>query len=59
MERFLPGITCLLLFIQGEADEYGTLAQVDRTIELASGKTEKFIIPYIGIHRIKKFEIDS
>lgn len=29
MEHFLPDITCDVLVIQGEADEYGTEAQVD------------------------------
>ncbi len=48
IEDFLPAITCQLLFIQGEADEYGTLEQVEKTISQVSGKTEKYIIPGIG-----------
>jgi pimeloyl-ACP methyl ester carboxylesterase len=48
IEQFLPGITCPLLFIQGDADEYGTLAQVDCTVERVRGNAEKFIIPNIG-----------
>ncbi len=46
--HFLSGIHCPLLFIQGEADEFGTLAQVDRTITQVSGKSEKYIIPSVG-----------
>jgi len=48
IEHFLPKIVCPLLFIQGEADEYGTLAQVEKTIAQVSGNAEKFIIPNIG-----------
>lgn len=48
IEDFLPAITSPLLFIQGEADEYGTLEQVEKTISQVSGKTEKYIIPGIG-----------
>jgi pimeloyl-ACP methyl ester carboxylesterase len=48
IEHFLPKIICPLLFIQGESDEYGTLAQVEKTINQISGKSEKFIIPNIG-----------
>lgn len=48
IERFLPQITCPLLFIQGDTDEYGTLAQVEQTISQVSGKAEKHIIPNVG-----------
>lgn len=48
IEYILPEITCPLLFIQGEADEYGTLEQVEKTISQVSGKAEKFIIPNTG-----------
>jgi len=48
IEVFLPQIICPLLFIQGEADEYGTLDQVEKTINQVSGNSEKFIIPNIG-----------
>lgn len=48
MERFLSGVTCPLLFIQGEDDEYGSLEQVEKTIGQVSGKAEKCIIPHIG-----------
>ncbi len=48
IESFLSNIVCPLLFIQGEADEYGTLEQVEKTISQVNGKSEKFIIPSIG-----------
>ncbi|NML41646.1 alpha/beta hydrolase [Chitinophaga sp. G-6-1-13] len=48
IEHFLPEITCPLLFIQGEADEYGTLAQVERTVSQVSGKATQYIVPGIG-----------
>lgn len=48
IEHLLPNIICPLLFIQGEADEYGTLEQVEKTINQVSGKSEKYIIPNIG-----------
>jgi pimeloyl-ACP methyl ester carboxylesterase len=48
IEYLLSGITCPLLFIQGENDEYGTLDQVEKTIGQVSGSTEKYIIPDVG-----------
>jgi pimeloyl-ACP methyl ester carboxylesterase len=48
IEHFLPGITCPLLFIQGETDEYGTLEQVEKTLHQVSGGAEKHIIPQVG-----------
>lgn len=48
IEHFLPNITCPLLFIQGEADEYGTLEQVEKTVSQVSGKAEKYIVPNVG-----------
>lgn len=48
IEPFLPAITCPLLFIQGDADEYGSLNQVEHTIRQVNGKAEKFILPNIG-----------
>lgn len=47
IENLLPGISCPLLFIQGAADEYGTLEQVDKTIDMVSGRSEKYIIPNV------------
>ncbi|MDQ0780646.1 alpha/beta fold hydrolase [Chryseobacterium sp. W4I1] len=48
IEYLLKDIHCPLLFIQGEADEYGTLDQVEKTVSQVSGTAEKFIIPGIG-----------
>lgn len=48
IEHFLPNISCPVLFIQGEADEYGTLAQVEKTVDQVKSKAEKYIIPNIG-----------
>ncbi len=44
----LPNVTCPLLFIQGDADEFGTLNQVEKTITQVSGIAQKFIIPNVG-----------
>ncbi|KAF2513628.1 alpha/beta hydrolase [Flavobacterium zhairuonense] len=48
IECLLPKINSPLLFIQGENDEYGTLAQVEKTVDLVSGKAEKYILPNTG-----------
>lgn len=48
MEPVLPGITCPTLVIQGENDEYGTLAQVDAIVTAVSGRVESLIIPGCG-----------
>ncbi|WP_300689067.1 alpha/beta hydrolase [Chryseobacterium sp.] len=48
IEYLLKDITCPLLFIQGDADEYGTLDQVEKTITQVRGSAEKYIIPNIG-----------
>ncbi|MBB4799988.1 pimeloyl-ACP methyl ester carboxylesterase [Flavobacterium nitrogenifigens] len=48
IESLLPQIQCPLLFIQGKNDEYGTLNQVERTIKLVHGKSQKHILPDIG-----------
>lgn len=48
IEHFLPGISCPLLFIQGEEDEYGTSRQVDETISQVNGQADKCIIPGVG-----------
>ena len=46
IERFLPSIACPVLVIQGEDDEFGTLAQV-RAIVDGTG-AESLVIPAIG-----------
>jgi pimeloyl-ACP methyl ester carboxylesterase len=48
IEHFLPNISCPVLFIQGEDDEYGSLDQVNRTLEQVNGSAEKLILPEIG-----------
>ncbi|WP_454046513.1 alpha/beta fold hydrolase [Chryseobacterium sp. Marseille-Q8038] len=48
IEYLLKDIKAPLLFIQGEADEYGTLDQVEKTVSQVSGSAEKYIIPGIG-----------
>ncbi len=48
IEHFLPRIVAPLLFIQGEADEYGTLEQVKKTISQVSGKAEPYIMANTG-----------
>lgn len=48
IEHFLQGISCPLLFIQGECDEYSTLEQIEKTIAQVKGRAEKYIIPDIG-----------
>lgn len=48
IEKLVSKISCPLLFIQGEADEYGTLEQVFKTIRQVSGRAEHYLIPEIG-----------
>lgn len=45
IERFLPSIACPLLVIQGESDEYGSLAQVEGIVSQTNGRAEKMILP--------------
>lgn len=45
IERYLPSVECPSLIIQGEEDEYGTLAQVERTVALTKGPSRELIIP--------------
>jgi pimeloyl-ACP methyl ester carboxylesterase len=40
IEGFLPGIKCPLLAIQGHADEYGSMAQLDAIARQAAGPVE-------------------
>ncbi|MHA3787640.1 alpha/beta fold hydrolase [Flavobacterium hauense] len=48
IEHFLKDISSPLLFIQGEKDEYGTLQQVDKTIDQVGGETKKCILSGVG-----------
>lgn len=47
IENFLPLIGCPVLIIQGENDEFGTLAQVNGIVKQVSGKAVKQILPGI------------
>jgi pimeloyl-ACP methyl ester carboxylesterase len=48
IESFLPLIECPVLVIQGENDEYGSLAQVNGIIKQIPTNAKKLIIPFIG-----------
>lgn len=48
IENFLTHITCPVLVIQGENDEYGSGKQVDGIINQVSGNASKIIIPFVG-----------
>lgn len=48
IEQFLPRITCPVLVIQGEQDEFGSMAQVDGIVHATSGTAEKLMIPRTG-----------
>jgi len=48
IQSLLPNVVCPLLFLQGSADEFGTLNQVEKTVTQVSGIAQKFIIPNVG-----------
>lgn len=48
IENFLPGIGCPALIIQGEQDEYGSIAQVNGIINQVSGYSEELLLPSTG-----------
>ena len=48
IEAYLPRITAPVLVVQGEADEYGTLAQVDAIAMQLGGRYEVLIVPGAG-----------
>jgi pimeloyl-ACP methyl ester carboxylesterase len=48
IEEYLSRITCPLLVIQGEDDEYGTSAQVESIISQAGGPAEGVIVSNCG-----------
>lgn len=48
LEEFLPGIRVPILVIQGEDDEYGTLAQVERVCAQVAGPVERLVLPKCG-----------
>lgn len=47
ISSFLAGVQCPSLIIQGEADEYGSLQQVEGIVRGVKGPVEKFIIPKV------------
>lgn len=48
LESYLPRVTCPVLVIQGEHDEYGTEQQVDAIAAQVSAPVEKLILPACG-----------
>jgi len=48
IEEYLPGIGCPLLAIQGEDDEYGTMAQLDAIVRQVRGPCELLKLPGCG-----------
>ncbi|MEO8142952.1 MAG: alpha/beta hydrolase [Betaproteobacteria bacterium] len=48
IEEYLPGIKCPVLAIQGEEDEYGTMAQVDAIARQVGGPCEALKLPQCG-----------
>jgi pimeloyl-ACP methyl ester carboxylesterase len=45
IEKYLPGITCPILAIQGLDDQYGTMAQVEAIQRQAGGPVEVLALP--------------
>lgn len=48
LEALLPSVTCPVLLIQGEQDEYGTLAQIDAIERQVSGPVERLVLAECG-----------
>jgi pimeloyl-ACP methyl ester carboxylesterase len=48
IEEYFPDITCPLLVIQGERDEYGTKRQVDAVVSQVSAPAEAMMLPECG-----------
>lgn len=48
IEEYLPRITCPVMIIQGEDDEYGTMKQVDAIASQVSGPAEVLLLPNCG-----------
>jgi len=48
IERFLPAIRCPLLAIQGQEDEYGSMAQVEAIARQAGGPVEVLKLAHCG-----------
>ena len=48
LETLLPAISCPLLLIQGEQDDYGTLRQIDVIEQQVRGPVERLVLPDCG-----------
>ncbi len=48
IENFLPEVTCPVLVIQGENDEFGSIEQVNGIVNQVSGEASKLVIPSGG-----------
>jgi pimeloyl-ACP methyl ester carboxylesterase len=48
IESFLGGIECPVLLVQGEDDEYGTLAQIDAIQRQLPGRVERVVLAACG-----------
>lgn len=48
LESLLPSISCPVLLIQGEQDEYGTLAQLDAIERQVQGPAERIVLAACG-----------
>ena len=48
VEEALGAITCPVLVVQGEADEYGTLKQVTSVVSRVSGEARSLVLPGCG-----------
>ena len=48
IEAYLPRITCPMLVIQGEDDEYGSARQVEAVAAHAGGRVETLMLPRCG-----------
>ena len=48
IEHYLPGVRCPVLAIQGEEDEYGTMAQIDAIARQVSGPCDYLKLPQCG-----------
>ena len=48
IESYLPPITCPVLLIQGEDDEYGSTGQVEAVARRVGGPVETLLVPACG-----------
>jgi pimeloyl-ACP methyl ester carboxylesterase len=48
IEEYLPAIECPVLVVQGQDDEYGTLAQVDAVATRVKGQAETLLLEHCG-----------